>query len=215
MSDLKFEAAGVLGVGMVSALFATTRLRRSGEEHYLRFRRTGTPMVFVFWHGQLLPLVHAHRGEGVVVLVSEHADGEYITRVIERHGFGTVRGSSTRGATKGLKGLIRAAREGRDLALTPDGPRGPAGDFKPGALAVAQTTGLPVIPLGLGSSRGWRFRSWDGFLVPQPFSVIHIAYGPPRFVPRDTTREALEELALDMGRELHALTAQAQTEASS
>lgn len=214
MSDLKFEAAGVLGQGMVSALFATIRVRRRGDEHYLRFRREATPVVFVFWHGQLLPLVHAHRGEGVVVLVSEHADGEYITRVIERHGFGTVRGSSTRGATKGLKGLIRAARAGHDLALTPDGPRGPAGDFKPGALAVAQTTGLPVVPLALAASRGWRFHSWDGFLVPQPFSTIHIHYGPPRFVPRDTSREGLEAMARDMGGELRELTDRAEAEAS-
>lgn len=208
MSDLKFETAGVLGLGLVSALFATTRVRRHGQEHYLSFREQGKPVVFVFWHGQMLPLVHYHRDEGIVVLVSEHADGEYITRVIERHGFGTVRGSSTRGATKGLKGLIRAARQGRDLALTPDGPRGPVHEFKPGALAVAQTTGLPVIPVAVGASRGWRFQSWDGFLVPQPFSRIDLIYGPPTQVPRDADRDTLEAMAADFGRTLDALTEQ-------
>ena len=162
-------------------------------------------MIFVFWHGQLLPLVHYHRQEGIVVLVSEHADGEYITRVIERNGFGTVRGSSTRGGTKGLKGLVRAAREGKDLALTPDGPRGPRGEFKPGALLAAQMTGLPVIPLSVGASAGWRIRSWDGFLVPRPLSQITIEYLPPRFVPRDATREQLEKMAADIGRDLNEL----------
>jgi len=206
MSELKFEAAGVLGLGLVGALFATTRSEPRGEEHYLRFRRQGAPVIFVFWHGQMLPLVHHHRNEGVVVLVSEHADGEYITRVIERHGFGTVRGSSTRGATKGLKGLIRAARAGKDLALTPDGPRGPARVFKPGALAVAQATGLPIIPLAAGASRGWRFHSWDGFLVPRPFSRIRIEYGPPRWVPRDADRGTLDAMSLDIGAELDALS---------
>lgn len=209
MNELKFEAAGVLGMGLVSALFATTRAQRHGEEHYLRFRREGTPVIFVFWHGQLLPLVHYHRREGVVVLVSEHADGEYITRVIERHGFETVRGSSTRGGTRGLKGLIRAARSGKDLALTPDGPRGPAREFKPGALAVAQTTGLPVIPLAAGASRGWRLRSWDGFLVPQPLSRIHIEYGRPQRVPRDADRALIESMANDLGRELDELSERA------
>jgi lysophospholipid acyltransferase (LPLAT)-like uncharacterized protein len=206
MSELKFEAAGVLGTGLVGGLFTTTRMTRGGEERYLRFRREGKPVIFVFWHGQLLPLVHYHRSEGIVVLVSEHADGEYITRVIERHGFSTVRGSSTRGATKGLKGLIRAAREGRDLALTPDGPRGPAHQFKPGALAVAQATGLPIIPVAVAASRAWRFRSWDGFLVPQPLARIRIEYGPPRIVPRDADRAALEAMATGIGSELDRLT---------
>jgi len=209
VSDLKFEAAGAVGVGMVAALFATTRSSRFGTEHYLQFRRNRTPVVFVFWHGQILPLVHYHRDEGIVVLVSEHADGEYITQVIRRHGFGTVRGSSTRGGTKGLKGLIRAARAGRDLALTPDGPRGPLGDFKPGALAVAQTTGLPVVPVAVGASAGWRFKSWDAFLVPKPFARVTIGYGEPLWVPRDANRNDLEGLARGLGRRLDGLTQEA------
>lgn len=204
MSDLKYEAAGVLGTGLLGALFLTTRARRIGREHYERFRAEGRPVVFVFWHGQLLPLVHYHRNEGVVVLVSEHADGEYITRVIERHGFGTVRGSSTRGGIRGLKGLVRAAREGHDLALTPDGPRGPYGVLKPGALAAAQMTGAPVIPLAVGASSGWRFRSWDGFLVPKPLSRITIEYLPPRFVPREAQRGDLEVLAREIEADLNA-----------
>lgn len=206
MSDLKFEVAGVLGMGMVSALFASTRLEREDAHHYLRFREDGTPVIFVFWHGQLLPLVHYHRHEGIVVLVSEHADGEYITRVIEHQGFRTVRGSSTRGGTRGLKALIRAAREGHDLALTPDGPQGPPHVFKPGALAAAQATGLPVIPLAVGSSSGWRFRSWDRFLIPRPLARIRIRYAPPVFVPRDADRAALEALGSTIEDTLNRMT---------
>jgi lysophospholipid acyltransferase (LPLAT)-like uncharacterized protein len=200
---MKFEAAGVLGTGLVASLFATTRLKRVGAEHYERFRRERTPVVFVFWHGQLLPLVHYHRHEGIVVLISEHDDGEYITRVIRRNGFGAVRGSSTRGGTKGLKGLVRAAHRGHDLALTPDGPKGPRGVLKPGALAVAQMTGLPIVPLSVGASAGWRFRSWDGFLVPRPFSKITIEYLAPRFVPREAGRGEIEEMAASLGDELN------------
>ena len=203
MSELKFEAAGVLGTGLVASLFVTTRVRRVGTDHYERFRRERTPVVFVFWHGQLLPLVHVHRHEGIVVLISEHDDGEYITRVIRRNGFGAVRGSSTRGGTKGLKGLVRAARRGHDLALTPDGPKGPRGVLKPGALAVAQMTGLPIVPLSVGASAGWRFRSWDGFLVPRPFSTITIEYLPPRFVPREADRADIEAMADSIGDEMN------------
>jgi len=206
VSDAGFEVAGVLGAGVVSALFLTTRSERSGVEHFARFRREGRPVIFVFWHGQLLPLVHYHRHEGIVVLVSEHGDGEYIARVIERSGFGTVRGSSTRGGTRALRELVRAARAGRDLAITPDGPRGPSRVFKPGALVAAQLTGLPVIPLAVGSSAGWRLKSWDGFLIPRPLSTVRIGYLEPRFVPRDASRHELERIASEIGRDLDSLS---------
>ena len=207
MRDLRYEAAGVVGASVVNALFLTTLSERVGTEHFERFRRVGTPVIFVFWHGQLLPLVHYHRHERIVVLVSEHGDGEYIARIIERNGFGTVRGSSTRGGTRGLRQLVRAARAGRDLAITPDGPRGPRGVFKPGALMAAQMTGLPVVPLAVGSSSGWRLESWDGFLVPKPFCTVRIGYLAPRFVPRGASRAELEATAAEIGADLAALTA--------
>lgn len=189
---LRFEAAGLLGQGLIGAFFATIRCEKEGAENYLQFRRAGEPVVFVFWHAQLLPLVYVHRNEGVVVLVSDHADGEYIARVIHRFGFGTARGSSTRGGVKGLKGLLRAAREGRDLALTPDGPLGPRHVFKGGALVAAQRAGLPIIPVALGCSRAWRLDSWDRFMIPQPFSRIVVRYGKPYRVPREAPAEELE-----------------------
>lgn len=203
MSELRFESAGVLGAGLVSALFTTTRSERIGAEHYQQFREAGQPVMFVFWHGQLLPLVHYHRREGIVVLVSEHDDGEYITRVIERYGFGAVRGSSTRGGTKGLRGLVRAAREGRDIGVTPDGPRGPRGVFKPGALLAAQMASLPVVPISVRASSGWRFRSWDGFLMPKPLSKITLEYHPPVWVPREADRGDLEALAEEVAEVLN------------
>jgi hypothetical protein len=204
MSQLRFESAGVIGSGMLAALFLTTRVERVGKRHYERFRESGQPVMFVFWHGQLLPLIHYHRHEGIVVLVSEHDDGEYVTRVLRRNGFATVRGSSTRGGTRGLKGLVRAAREGHDLAVTPDGPRGPRGRFKPGALAAAQMAGLPVVPVALTSSAGYRVKSWDGFLVPRPFAKITIEYLEPRFLDRATPRVELERMATELGDELNA-----------
>jgi hypothetical protein len=173
-------------------------------ENFDRFRRRGSPVIFVFWHGQLLPLVHVHRHEGIVVLVSEHGDGEIIARIIRHYGFGAVRGSSTRGGTTGLRGLVRAARAGSDLAITPDGPRGPRGELKPGALLAAQLTGCPVIPLALAASAAWRLSSWDGFLVPKPFATVRIEYLPPRFVGRDASREELATHAREIGGALDA-----------
>jgi len=210
VNGIRFEVAGVLGTGITGALFTTLRVQREGAEHYLRFRRRGCPVIFVLWHGQLLPLAYHHRQEGIVVLVSEHADGEYVARVLTRCGFGTARGSSTRGGTRGLRHLVRAARAGCDLGITPDGPRGPARRFKPGALAVARVTGLPIIPMAAGASAAWRLRSWDGFLVPRPFARVRLAYGPPCFVPRSATRAELEALARDMEIRLNRLSAVAE-----
>jgi lysophospholipid acyltransferase (LPLAT)-like uncharacterized protein len=193
---------GLAGTALVSALLATTRVERVGTEHFEQFRRRGKRVIFVFWHGHLLPLVHYHREEGIVVLVSEHADGERIARILLRNGFGAVRGSSTRGGARGLRALVRAARAGHDLALTPDGPRGPRGVFKPGALAAARMTGLPVIPLAVSAAPAWRLGSWDGFLVPKPFARVRIEYLPPRLVRRDAPRSELEALAAALGEEM-------------
>lgn len=196
--------AGLAGATLVRTLFATTRVERVHYERLESFRRRGEPVIFVFWHGHLLPLVHYHRREGIVVLVSEHADGESIARILHKSGFETARGSSTRGGMRGLRALVRAARAGKDLALTPDGPRGPRHEVKPGALAAAQMTGLPLLPLAVRVSSAWTLGSWDRFLVPKPFSAIRIEYLPPRFVPRDASRSELdalaEGLASDLGR---------------
>jgi lysophospholipid acyltransferase (LPLAT)-like uncharacterized protein len=205
--ELGFQLVGLAGGAFVRALFLTTRLEREGHEHYLRFRAEGRPVIFVFWHGQLLPLLYHHRREGAVVLVSDHADGEYVTRVIERMGFGTVRGSSTRGGSKGLKGLIRAAKEGHDLAVTPDGPRGPARSFKPGALLAAAVTGFPLIPVAAGASSGWHLSSWDRFLVPRPLARVRLRYGAPYWIERSADQADLEVHARVLQRTLNELSA--------
>ncbi|MFO8172945.1 MAG: lysophospholipid acyltransferase family protein [Gemmatimonadota bacterium] len=204
--DLQFRAAGWLGRGLLGTYFPLVRCTKEGTEHLQQFRRRGEGVIFVFWHGQLLPLVHHHRNEGIVVLVSEHSDGEYIAQVIHRHGFGLARGSSTRGGVKGLKGILRAAKEGKDLGFTPDGPKGPRHVFKPGALVAAQLTGLPLIPIGVGADRAWYLNSWDRFMVPKPFSSLRIRYGAPRWVSRRAPEEELAAVGLDIQEELKAFT---------
>jgi lysophospholipid acyltransferase (LPLAT)-like uncharacterized protein len=207
MSEARFWAAGFFGGMVMGGLFSTVRFRSEGDESYRRFRREGTPVIFSAWHGQLLPLAYRHRDEGVVALVSEHADGEYLVRLIERIGFRTVRGSSTRGGIQGLKGLIREVREGHDLTITVDGPRGPAREFKPGALLAAQTTRAPIVPVGAACSAAWHFDSWDRFMVPKPLSTVRIAYGKPTWIERDADRTALDAAARALGAEMNDLSA--------
>lgn len=204
--ELKARAVGAAGTLVVSLLGATFRYEVAGAEHYLRLRAERRPFVFAFWHSRLLPLVHLHRNEGAVALVSEHADGEYIARVMRGHGLEAARGSSTRGGAQGLRQLLKAARRGRELAITPDGPKGPARRAKLGAITVARLGGMPIVPLSIGGPRAWRLDSWDRFMVPKPFARLRVRYAPPIDVPRDGTDREMEGLRRRLESELDRLT---------
>jgi lysophospholipid acyltransferase (LPLAT)-like uncharacterized protein len=146
----------------------------------------------MFWHARLLPLAYTHRGRKVAVLVSRSRDGELITGVIERLGFVVGRGSSSRGASEGVSELLRWAGRGHPLAITPDGPRGPAGEVKAGLVSLASRTGFPVIPVATAASASWVLPSWDGFRVPMPLSRVVAGYGPAIRVPPGLGQEEVE-----------------------
>lgn len=202
----RYTIAGLAGSTLLGALHKTARFEVEGAEHYRQFTEAGRPVIFVLWHGRLLPLAYHHRHQDLVALVSRSKDGEYIARVLERWGFDPVRGSSSRGGGTALRQLVRRARGGRTLTLTPDGPRGPRQRMKPGALIAAQMSGLPLIPVAAGADRGWWFESWDRFLVPKPGARIRVAYGEPYFVPRDADTAALEEHGRTLEAALNRLT---------
>ncbi|HEX3866225.1 MAG TPA: lysophospholipid acyltransferase family protein [Gemmatimonadaceae bacterium] len=183
-----------VGGWIVRALGATWRFEVSHDDDVRRLRAEGVPVVFALWHGEILPLLYHHRGEGVAVLISEHADGEIIARVATSLGYRTVRGSTSRGAARAILGLTRVLREGSDLAITPDGPRGPAKSFAPGVAVVAQRAGAPVIAAAVHASRSWRLGSWDRFLIPRPFARIHVAYSDASFVGVETARDAVDRV---------------------
>lgn len=182
-----------LGVPLVRLLASTWRIREVNRSPSQRLRDGGKPVVFTLWHGEMLALLWHHRNEGITVLISEHGDGEIIARIAEALGFHTVRGSTSRGAGRALLGMSRTVQDGGDVAFTPDGPRGPARRFAPGALIVAQRTGAPVITLAVAPSRAWRLKSWDAFMIPKPFARIHIAYGDPVYLDVPSPREAAEQ----------------------
>ena len=190
-SDRKTRWTVRAALVLVRLLGSTWRVRYRNDLHVLDARRKRQPVAHVFWHGQLLPLLWAHRGRGVSVLISEHRDGEIIARIAEGFGYRTVRGSTTRGASRALVGLTREIEAGVDVAVTPDGPRGPAHSFAPGVLLVAQRTRCPLLPTAAAVSRAWHLNSWDRFVVPKPFARITVAYGDFLYV-RDGSRRALD-----------------------
>jgi lysophospholipid acyltransferase (LPLAT)-like uncharacterized protein len=165
-------------------LRATVRVRYHGAERVRGWEATGERFILAFWHRHLLLMPYAYRGRRISVMISQSRDGELIARTVARFGIGAARGSSSRGGLAGMRSLLRQAEEGWDLAFTPDGPRGPAGEVQPGVVLAAAATGLPIQPVAIAASRARRLRSWDRFLVPLPFSAVHFVYGEPLAVPR-------------------------------
>ena len=182
-----------LGTAFLRALALTWRVRFVNERIVRELRDSKTPFIYVLWHGELLPLLWTHRNRKVAVIISEHRDGEIIARVARALGFRLVRGSTSRGAARALLNASRELETGFDLAVTVDGPRGPAHTVAPGALVISQRTNAPLVPVSAFASRSWRLNSWDRFMIPKPFARVTVAYADPIHVRADTPRDATQE----------------------
>jgi lysophospholipid acyltransferase (LPLAT)-like uncharacterized protein len=147
--------------------------------------------IYAFWHeGLLAPLATQPK---IRVLISQHTDGEVIAQICQRLGIGVIRGSTARGGCQALLGMIRDQDETTHLGITPDGPRGPRRELKPGVVMIASQSGLAIVPAGIGFVRAWRFKSWDRFALPCPGSIMVGVVGEPISVPRDLDRGALRQ----------------------
>lgn len=200
----RLQAAAIAAVGMpiLEALGATYQWREHGTEHLAQVERDGRPPIFAFWHGRIMAATLYFRDRGIVVITSENFDGEWIARIIRRFGYGTARGSTSRGGVRALVQLRRDMAEGRPSAFTVDGPRGPARIAQPGALWLAGATGNPIVPFHIEAARYWEAGSWDRHQVPKPGSEIGIAIGRAlevRATDDDTIEQKREELEAVLG----------------
>jgi lysophospholipid acyltransferase (LPLAT)-like uncharacterized protein len=188
-------AVAALGV---RALGVTLSVRAEGVEALHPLWRTGRPLIYAVWHGRILivPWLSARfrRTDGarnVRVLASRSRDGELLAAFVRRFGMEVVRGSSSRGGAAALRELARAVQSGQDVAVVPDGPRGPSCRAQAGIVSLAAATGAPIVPLGVAARPARRLRSWDRFMVPVPFARCAVVFGPVVHVGRDDDREAL------------------------
>jgi lysophospholipid acyltransferase (LPLAT)-like uncharacterized protein len=188
------EIAAIASIGyrLVSALGATLRWRTEGFEQFDRIKAAGHQPIMAFWHGRILPATYYFRRRGIVVITSENFDGEWIARIIERFGFATARGSSSRGGRKALLQLTRDIAAGRPAGFTVDGPRGPARVAQPGAVWLAKLTGHPVLPFHLEAGGYWTLNSWDRTQIPKPFTTVSIVVGEPFYVAADADDAGIE-----------------------
>ena len=152
--------------------------------------------IGALWHNRLLifPLVLRRffpERQGAALISASH-DGDLLTDAIHRLGYDVIRGSSSRLGASAILQLTGMLASGRDVVITPDGPRGPAYELGPGIVFLAQKSGAPVLPMNLEYSRCWRLGSWDRFIIPQPFSKVRVLINPPLCVKPTGTSEEFE-----------------------
>jgi lysophospholipid acyltransferase (LPLAT)-like uncharacterized protein len=181
---IRMRMLAFVGALFIRLLRRSVRLRFHGDATVRAWERGDQRFLLAFWHRHLLLMRYAYRGQRMCVLVSRSRDGELISRVLAHLGIQTSRGSSSRGGALGLRDLLRVAARGSDIAVTPDGPRGPLRVVQPGVVLAAAASGLPVVPVALAATRRHELRSWDRMPVPLPGARVDVVYGDALRVPR-------------------------------
>ncbi len=191
----------------VRLLALTLRLRIVDEGQARAVWERGGPVIYAIWHGRVLMIPALYGGRRTIhVMASRSRDGELVARFARRFGFETARGSTSRGGSEALRKLARLLRQGREVAIIPDGPLGPRGVVQRGVIALARLTGAPILPLAFSAHPGWRLRSWDEFLIPMPFARSVVCFGAPLSVPASADRPGQEALRKELEAALAQLT---------
>jgi lysophospholipid acyltransferase (LPLAT)-like uncharacterized protein len=191
-----------IGAKTLRLLFMTLRLRVE-DRPGLTKNIPSSSVVFCFWHNRILGITlsflrryPAEYRQGVTVLTSASRDGEILARLVGEFGMNSVRGSSSRRGSRALRELVELVGRGRDIAITPDGPRGPRYVLGPGVISLAQLTSAPILPMHAKFSRCFRMKTWDGFIIPYPFSTVSVIAGNLVHVPRELNDQEFESLRL-------------------
>lgn len=212
MASLKRYLAARLGPPLIALLIAllsrTLRVVVEGAGHEEAIYAGGRPLILAMWHGRLLYLTHHYRRtpERYRALASPSGDGELVARVLERYGYGVIRGSSYQNPRTALRELKRAVDDGYSAVLIADGSRGPYHKAQPGSVMVSRLTGAPVLPVTVAFSRKWELRSWDRLQIPKPFATVVVKYAPPLTCPREADEARMEELRAELERSLNEIT---------
>ena len=188
---------------ITTLLFATCRVHVQGHEIRNELVKSGQPVIGAFWHYAIIYIIFIGKKLRLVCMVSASKDGEYISRILERLGFRTVRGSKGGGGVGALKGMIKALREGFSAAIVADGSQGPVRKLQPGAVLLASRTGAPIVPVVWSADKYIAFRSWDRTVLPKPFSRIELMYGEPIYIPKKIGSDELEKYRVEVEKKMN------------
>ena len=190
----------------IRLLGATMHLEKDGWDVVQGFRARRESFVLTFWHGRFLMMPFVARSGPITAMLSRSRDAELLARTLAFFGVDFARGSTSLGGATALRSVVRRAALGSDVAVVPDGPRGPRRRVQPGVIAVARLTGLPILPVTFSASPARRLRSWDRTLVPRPFGRGLFLFGELQRVPRDASRDDEELARQRLERELDRIT---------
>jgi len=209
MKILSPHSLGTLAWHSINILYKTISIeQRFADSEYAP--EGSKPAIYILWHGRMLIPLYMYRNIKAIVIVSEHRDGEIITSSLNAAGYGTVRGSTTRGGVRALAQLTRLAKKGSvKIGFTPDGPKGPRWRLQPGSIYLAAKTELPVVPVSGSANHAYYFKSWDSFQLPLPFSKVVLNAGEPYFVTGGLDPDNIEYHRAEVERRLIALTLEA------
>jgi hypothetical protein len=213
-SPKRHQRLGAWIIWAAMRLVAATLRYRINDPHGFMAQKDFGPAIYCIWHNRLALCLklyftfgrRRHQAAGLAGLVSASKDGAFLTAILERFGVQPVRGSSSRRGPQALLELTTWAERGYDLAITPDGPRGPRYTVQDGAMALAQVTGLPLVPASYHLHWKIQLKSWDRFQIPLPFSRCDIFAGRFVQVPREISAADREELRKRLEAELRAIT---------
>lgn len=189
---LIIDVADIVFFSSIQLICSTLRWQVRGLEHLDEILENNHHPIFVFWHECIFSATFFWRNRGIVVMSSTSRDAEYTGRVIKRFGYGTARGSATRGGGRALAEMAQCLDDGLEVAFTIDGPRGPAHIAKTGAVTLARHTGQAILPFHIALSRHIELPSWDRLQIPAPFSRAAALIAEPIYVSRDATPKEVE-----------------------
>ena len=188
---LNFRVVPFFAAHLVKLLAYTLRVRYVGLEPVQKLVHDDRRFILAFWHRRLvmMPLAYPfkRKGRGVAILASDSKDGERSTATWKWFGIHAVRGTATDDGAKALVRMIRAVKDGWDFGITPDGPKGPVRELKPGVIALAKKTGAAIVPVCVAYDRAWRLRTWDLMPIPKPFATCIVRFGQPTEVPANAS----------------------------
>ncbi len=203
-----FSILPFLGFVALLLIRMTMRIKRVREEVVEDFYRNNRRFILAFWHGRQLFMPYSYHGKRIHILISQHGDGEIVSRAMRYFGFSSVRGSTTRGGFRAFRELIKLSRNS-DIAMTPDGPKGPVYRVQMGIIELARLTSLPIIPVTFSASSRKTLKSWDQFLIPRLFSKGVFIWGEPLFVDKGTTPDKVEMKREELEHSLNKITKEA------
>lgn len=169
---------------LLTAIMLTCRVRFINREIIDERRNQQQPFILSFWHDNVITGLWCFKHRNINIMISKSKDGQFIANCAKQFGFGSVAGSTSSGAARATRQMLKLLKQKQAVAITPDGPRGPRYKLQPGVLWIAALSKQPLIPFHIECSRQWQFNSWDRIKLPKPFSKVYVHIGAPYNVDR-------------------------------